>query len=535
MVSAFCCKIQSRTLPGRSGSEGSPLSFEEGGLLFHMGFLAIYLTALALAAALTAGILAVVCRLIRRTGCGLSEYYFHVSQRPQEPGLLDRVMSSFTGGLLLLAGFLALFLLAFAAAYRWLRFQPERLADVVDLLQSNVNILPSILVAVTLLFATFKKPTYVLFSSRDVVQRYHLLPYMLIATSSWVLAIICQVAALLAPQEPAQFWPVLLYSCALALLAASCVCSLLFLLISHRILYSSETAELKLLLKLRYRLYEPDSALQLADCGDTRTVHLLNRYLLKHLVRRSGQLAKQLRRTGPCTRVEFWDTAAAPPLSSGARTVLQVCILPVALSIPLAALFWLPSGSDSVLVRLRFFTDHSLVICLLALCVSGACLLLLFRYPPFRQLARVQMLGGWGYRLCGEDGHPRLYFSRTQWPGSCGSRWLAALCNILTLYRIELLSGFADALPQALEDLWSHCRDREEVLLLKLAHCLCRCYQLERTGEGADSRALIEEMRRAAGDLWTDPLFFTWAAALWADVRRDPAWFEKHTRTRKAA
>ena len=428
-------------------------------------------------------------------------------------------MDGFTRGLFIIMAFFVLFALAFVAARDFFLRDPEALAAAVQLLYEVILVLLPTTFGATVVFATFRKPTYVLFSARDVVKDHKLQFLMFVATCALVLAIVSQVAAIFAPREDEAVWQVVFHSFAFALLVTAGLIYLSVLCISILIYFSSETAELKLLNKLYYRMYQLDSHLKLLDCGDWRVVGTINFYLLGQLQKHSFKLAEVLNGLQPLAEVEFWDATNAAPLRDNWQLLIQ--LLQTAKLPGLFAVLWgvpLFFYSENIRQLLALAPDAALIV---SLCVLLLFALLFQTYRPLRQITLFQTYGSWGYRFLDGSGRPCFYFSRRQTPRRCGARWLDALFNVLTLYRIELLNGYTQELPQTLLDTLSETDDERAAFLLKLACCLCGRLARE---AGA---ALPARLTAALEDVREDPLFVSWSDAIWTDIKRDPGWYAR--------
>lgn len=483
---------------------------------------------LALGTAVLTCLLGAVYYMIRRGNSDLSLYYFELPHRRHENAGRLETASAVGRPFYSIALLLLMLALVSMAVSLWLKEKPAELARTVEALKELVDLLLPVLVTAIFLFATFKKPYYTLFSTRDVVRKYHLLPCMFISIFSWLLAAAAQIMAGITAEAADPFWQILFHSFALVYLATALAVELLLLVNCCRIFFSSDTAELGLLDTLYIHLRDRHSQLQRMDCGDIRAVETVNICLLGRLKKRSRRLRmKGLHRFA---RVEFWDTSREAPFRGGRHFRLclaQNSYMALLFAAVMAVCLWGTTGGIQGMGMWRDFLGRygtAVLLCSLA----GLLVLcrLIATWEPLRRMARIQTYAAWGYRFLDAHNQPRMYYAQGQFPRRQGAMWHCALLNVLALCRIELANGFQNELLDDLQDAIEEEQDRDVTFLLKLAFYLCGGLVWEGLPTEEEKAALSRRCEGVLKDVWRALLFDSWASAIWADVKRDAAWYE---------
>lgn len=456
-----------------------------------------------------------------------SEYYFDVPRKPTLPKLENILDNALYGLSFCLLGMIF-------SLFSFLHFFNNTnglcvVRGIVEFLQDGINVLVPMMFTAILIFSSFRKPHYILFTTNDVVRRYKINLYAFLSVVTWVICFGIMLMDKVVATFTEDALRLLAHSILLSFqLACILLCSLA-LVNSCRIIFSSKPFELQILDVLYYRISDSNSYLQRIDKGDVSNLDIIRTYLIDQLSQKANKAENQLKKYMKLSSVEFWDAINEAPQSKEKQVLFPICFLSAysfsmgfGIILILSALPEIGKLFDFWKQNLPFIVSFSVItLYLLAH--------LLVSYPPLCQMRRAVLYGRWGYRFLDKQNCPQRYIPRYPLRANRTVKWFRALLNVLTLCRIECVNGCSDELLQKLSDTLSEFQDHKceepQAFIFALAYYLC--LKLAEEIDPADisiQNAIAEVLHKTS----QKDLLISWAKAIWVDMKRDMDWYRQH-------
>lgn len=464
--------------------------------------------------------------MCRKKG-SLSKYYFDAPHRPSNPKPAKAILSSLDKwSLYALAGLVG-FAITFAAAYGYSVQHPDTYCNVYKTvcatMQNGINILFPPAVAAVVIFASFKKPYYILFSINDVTEQFKIHFQIKQATIAWCISVVLQVLAILFPVIKTGAVASLFYSAMFLCQVACFVFCLWALSTSFHIVLSGKKSELKILDTLYCEIGFDEHHMRRIHLNGDANLDAIHSYFIEQLEQKTKPVEAQLEECIRLSRVEFWDPVNMRPMPSIRFVKRQIIVFAVAIFfLGLGTGFGIGIGLCCISgVWLTFLKHYQLVVGI-SLAIIGLFLTLFCKVKCLRDMRRALIYGHWGYCFFDNQGQLKAYIPRYPISPPVTTKWLRALLNVVTLFRIECVNGCQEdlltALTQRLNEL-----DKGTPERYAFALAIELCNRLDPQ----------EEKAKAAKSSPPNSLLESWVEAIWVDIWRDEAWYKRNCEVSK--
>lgn len=473
---------------------------------------------------------------IQEQGIDLSEYFFNVPRQPEKPDksvtIEKRIICIIEVAFLVFVGLLLL----------WYKLMSDsnllgQMKQFSNAWQVGINVLMTMAVTAVVIFATLKKPYYILFNTQDVIKKYRIREYMLFAIVAWALL------AIMGTTNDASFTNLeedissILLTLHLFFQFLTFASSLWVLLQSCRIFLSDKKIELRALDVLHLQIHYQEIYLQhIEPTVNKQGLDMNNEYVVEQFKTHTEKFVKQLKKFLTFPTVNFWESTREKPFPEKKKTAFRLRHIAFGPPLLLFVIFLFLSafGASGIIFALGEFVGGCKI--LISIFVTILTLIIVFfiafiiteKKQIFYQLLQANAYGRWGYCFLNSDKQPEKYFlcyrDVSMWPNQ-ETKWYRTLLNLLVLFRIELASNLQEKLRKRLHnELFEIAKSPERKFALALAYDLC--LRLEQ--EKLSSSEMKKERKSIFEVVENKKLLASWSDAIWIDIKRDMEKYKKH-------
>lgn len=392
-------------------------------------------------------------------------------------------------------------------------------------------------VTAVVIFATLKKPYYILFSTQDVIKKYRIRECMLLVIVTWALLVIMDTTSDISFANFKEYISSVLLVFRLLFQLVTFVSGLWVLFQSCRIFLSDKNIELRALDVLHLQIHYQEIYLQrIESTVNQQGLNMNNEYVIEHLKRHTVKFKRQLKEFMKLSHAKFWEFTKEKPFPEKRYSAFRVRhILFGTFSFIVVIFISIPAFWTSIIIPVLKKSAGECRTLVFILAIVFAIIIVLFtafifieEKQAFYQLLQANAYGRWGYCFLNSNKQPERYFLCYRYASvwlNQGTKWYRTLLNLLVLFRIELANNLQEKLLKRLHnELFEIAESPEQKFALALAYNLC--LRLEQ--EKSSSSEMEKERKSIFETVENKELLASWSDAIWIDIKRDMEKYKKH-------